>query len=130
MITIKPFKAVRPTRDKAYLVATRSYVSYTKEELEYKLDTNPYTFFHVISPDREQSMSGKDKFELFHLNNETISNSPIDIDWLSNIKKISLVFLKIIPLSGGFLVDNISWKPWESRSPSTPQGSAPINRSR
>ncbi len=33
MITIKPFRAIRPTRDKAYLVATRSYVSYDDDEL-------------------------------------------------------------------------------------------------
>lgn len=64
MITVKPFKAVRPTRDKAYLVATRSYVSYTNQELEEKLKNNPFTFFHVISPDKEQDMTGKDKFKM------------------------------------------------------------------
>ncbi|MEY2963266.1 MAG: hypothetical protein RL754_527 [Bacteroidota bacterium] len=47
---IHPFKAVRPKRDKAYLVATRSYISYTASELEDKLENNPYTFLHVINP--------------------------------------------------------------------------------
>jgi uncharacterized protein (DUF1015 family) len=51
MITIKPFKAIRPTRDKAYLLASRSYVSYTDEELADKLNNNPYTFLHIINPD-------------------------------------------------------------------------------
>ena len=56
MISIKPFKAIRPTRDKAYLVATRSYVSYSNEELEDKLNNNPYTFLHVINPDFDDKM--------------------------------------------------------------------------
>lgn len=47
---LHPFKAVRPTRDKAYLVATRSYISYSEEHLADKLDHNPYTFLHVINP--------------------------------------------------------------------------------
>ena len=51
MAIIRPFKAVRPTRDKASLVASRSYVTYSKSSLKDKLDTNPYTFLHIINPD-------------------------------------------------------------------------------
>jgi len=47
---LHPFKAMRPTRDKAYLVATRSYISYEPYELEDKLENNPFTFLHVINP--------------------------------------------------------------------------------
>lgn len=47
---LHPFRAIRPTRDKAYLVATRSYISYNAAELEDKLENNPYTFLHVINP--------------------------------------------------------------------------------
>ena len=50
MATIKPFKAIRPTRDKVHLVASRSYLSYSKKTLEEKLDNNPYTFLHIINP--------------------------------------------------------------------------------
>lgn len=50
MISLKPFKAVRPTRDKAYLVATRSYLSYGQETLHNKLSHNPFTFLHIINP--------------------------------------------------------------------------------
>jgi uncharacterized protein (DUF1015 family) len=49
MINIKPFQAIRPPRDKAYLVATRSYLSYTDAELDDKLNNNPFTFLHVIN---------------------------------------------------------------------------------
>jgi uncharacterized protein (DUF1015 family) len=48
---IKPFKAIRPSRDKAYLVATRPYYAYKKHVLEAKLETNPYTYLHVINPE-------------------------------------------------------------------------------
>ncbi len=64
MIHIKPFKAIRPPRDKAYLVATRSYLSYSEEELDEKLDNNPYTFLHVINPTKARSLPfGKEKYE-------------------------------------------------------------------
>ena len=51
MVHIKPFRAIRPTRDKASLVASRSYVSYSKKSLIEKLNSNPYTFLHIINPD-------------------------------------------------------------------------------
>ena len=67
MAKIIPFKATRPTRDKASLVATRSYLSYSKETLKEKLENNPYTFLHVINPDysnKENKVKGKKKFSL------------------------------------------------------------------
>lgn len=63
MISIKPFAAIRPPRDKAYLVATRSYMSYTDEELDDKLNNNPYTFLHVINPKEGRKLQfGKEKY--------------------------------------------------------------------
>jgi uncharacterized protein (DUF1015 family) len=65
MISLKPFKAIRPTRDKAYLVATRSYLSYSEEELDEKLNNNPYTFLHVINPKEGRKLPfGRDKYKL------------------------------------------------------------------
>jgi uncharacterized protein (DUF1015 family) len=51
MITVAPFRAVRPARDKAHLVASRSYVSYSARQLRSKLTENPFSFLHVIHPD-------------------------------------------------------------------------------
>ncbi|MFT4601281.1 MAG: hypothetical protein ACI857_001459 [Arenicella sp.] len=51
MTQIKPFKAIRPSRDKAYLVATRPYYTYKKHVLTAKLESNPYTYLHVINPE-------------------------------------------------------------------------------
>jgi uncharacterized protein (DUF1015 family) len=51
MAKIKSFCAVRPTRDKAHLVATRPYYTYKKHILEAKLEENPYTFMHIINPE-------------------------------------------------------------------------------
>lgn len=48
---VAPFRAVRPSRDKAHLVATRSYVSYTSKQLRSKLIENPFSFLHIIHPD-------------------------------------------------------------------------------
>ena len=51
MAKIVPFRATRPSRDKVSLVASRSYLSYSKEILVEKLENNPYTFLHIINPD-------------------------------------------------------------------------------
>lgn len=65
MIKIKPFRAIRPPRDKAYLVATRSYLSYNDDELDEKLENNPYTFLHVINPKEGRKLPfGKEKYRL------------------------------------------------------------------
>ena len=50
-MNVVPFAGVRPTRDKVHLVASRSYVSYTKKQLKEKLHHNPYSFLHIIHPD-------------------------------------------------------------------------------
>jgi uncharacterized protein (DUF1015 family) len=55
----KPFKAVLPAADKVHLVASRSYVSYSKEDLVEKLSGNPYTFLHVIHPDVDGDYRGR-----------------------------------------------------------------------
>ena len=69
MADIKPFKAVRPTRDKVSLVASRSYLSYSEETLIEKLENNPYTFLHIINPDYSDkktkvNLKGKAKYAL------------------------------------------------------------------
>ena len=51
MAKLIPFRAIRPTRDKASLIASRSYLTYTKETLREKLENNPFTFLHIINPD-------------------------------------------------------------------------------
>lgn len=67
MANIKPFKAFRPTRDKVHLVASRSYITYTKADLTRKLDENPFTFLHILNPDyktTKQTFSNSiEKFE-------------------------------------------------------------------
>lgn len=51
MARIIPFKGIRPAKDKVHMVASRSVDGYNKTELHDKLQGNPYTFLHVISPD-------------------------------------------------------------------------------
>ncbi len=76
MAKIIPFKAIRPTRDKAYLVSSMPAYTYKRHLLEAKLESNPYTFLHVINPEyreddktqpnsRERFEKVKDKFNEF-----------------------------------------------------------------
>lgn len=62
MAKVKPFKAIRPVRDKVHLVASRSYITYKSKDLKRKLDENPYTFLHILNPE-------------YRLKNKTAANS-------------------------------------------------------
>ena len=66
MAKILPFKAVRPTRDKVSLVASRSYQSYTPEERDSRMDYNPYSFLHIVNPGYKfhQEISGEQRYTL------------------------------------------------------------------
>ncbi len=67
MTLVKPFKAVRPVRNKVHLVASRSYVSYDEIGLRSKLASNPYSFIHIINPEFSKNtapVQGKQKFKL------------------------------------------------------------------
>lgn len=66
MAKIIPFKAVRPTRDKVSLVASRSYQSYTQAEREARLDYNPYSFLHIVNPGYKyaKEISGEARYQL------------------------------------------------------------------
>jgi uncharacterized protein (DUF1015 family) len=69
MAIVKPFKAVRPKRDKVAMVSSKSYEVYTPEMLNTKLAFNPYTFLHVINPGykyHKQDISGELRFKLVH----------------------------------------------------------------
>lgn len=48
---LRTFRRVHPPRDKAHIVASRSYLSYEPQELQDKLNRNPYSYLHVINPD-------------------------------------------------------------------------------
>jgi uncharacterized protein (DUF1015 family) len=66
MVKVRPFKAIRPVRDKANLFASRSYLTYSEATIKEKLDHNPYTFLHIINPDynAKEQASGITKFKL------------------------------------------------------------------
>ncbi len=66
MAKIHPFKAIRPTRDKVSLVATRSYQSYTPNERDSRMDYNPYSFLHIINPGHkyQKEISGEERYKL------------------------------------------------------------------
>ncbi len=68
MAKIKPFKAIRPVRDKVHLVATRPFYSYKKNVLKAKLEDNPFTFLRIINPefnsDIKTKPNSKERFEL------------------------------------------------------------------
>lgn len=78
MAVIRPFKGIRPSKDKVHLVASRSVDGYNAAQLHSKLSENPYTFLHVIKPDFGDAVKSK-------------PNSP---ELLQKIKKKYLKFVE------------------------------------
>lgn len=68
MAKISPFKAIRPTRDKIHLVATRPYYTYKENVLRAKMEDNPFTFLHIINPEitgeQKTEPNSKERFTL------------------------------------------------------------------
>lgn len=68
MALVKPFHAIRPTRDKVALVTTRSYEIYKKKELNDILRLNPFSFLHILRPGFKfhKTVHGKKRFKMVH----------------------------------------------------------------
>ncbi|MCF8329145.1 MAG: DUF1015 domain-containing protein [Crocinitomicaceae bacterium] len=68
MAKIRPFRAIRPQRDKVHLVATRPFYTYKKNVLKAKMEDNPFTFLHIINPEFNHSIktkpNSKERFQL------------------------------------------------------------------
>ncbi|MBL4652869.1 MAG: DUF1015 domain-containing protein [Flavobacteriales bacterium] len=59
MANIIPFRAIRPAKDKVHMVVSRSIAVYSRRILNAKLETNPYSFLHVIKPDHFDKKKAK-----------------------------------------------------------------------
>ncbi|MDY7396359.1 DUF1015 domain-containing protein [Aureibaculum sp. 2210JD6-5] len=68
MAVVKPFCAVRATRDKVALVSSRSYDAYSPAELGAQLDFNPFSFLHIILPGygNHENVTTQERFEMIH----------------------------------------------------------------
>lgn len=68
MAIVKPFKAIRPAKDKAALVASRSYQEYSKKERKGILSLNPFSFLHIITPGFKlnKEISSQERYKLVH----------------------------------------------------------------
>jgi len=68
MASVKPFRAIRPTRDKVALVTTRSYDIYKKKELNDILRLNPFSFLHILRPGYkyQKTVHGNKRFKMVH----------------------------------------------------------------
>ncbi len=95
MASIKPFKAIRPVKDKVALVASRSYQAYSKKELNAELTFNPFSFLHIINPGYKfhKRVSGVERFKLVHnrymefLEDNTLMKDAKDSFYLYQIEK-------------------------------------------
>lgn len=50
MAIIKPFRALRPSRDKVAQVSSPAYDSGSRDKSFHELETNPYSYLHIVKP--------------------------------------------------------------------------------
>lgn len=78
MAKIIPFKGVRPIRKKVHLVSSRPFYTYKKSHIKAKLESNPYSFLHVINPEFNSVKKNKSdsiqRFELIKKKYENFKN--------------------------------------------------------
>ena len=97
MIKINPFQAIRPTRDKAYLVASRSYLSYSETTLREKLLNNPYTFLHVINPEYSMDVPTLHGVEKYKLVRQKYLNFRSDGTFVKDEKPCFYIYQQVTP---------------------------------
>ncbi len=51
MAVLKPFKGIRPVKDKAQAIASRPYDVLNREEAKVEATGNPFSFLHVVKPE-------------------------------------------------------------------------------
>lgn len=50
MAIVKPFKALRPSRDKVAQVSSPAYDSGSRDKSYHELETNPHSYLHIVKP--------------------------------------------------------------------------------
>lgn len=50
MAIVKPFKALRPSKDKAGYISAPSYDSGSRDKSHQELDANPHSYLHIVKP--------------------------------------------------------------------------------
>jgi uncharacterized protein (DUF1015 family) len=50
MAQVKPFKALRPAKDKVAQISAPSYDSGNRDKSYHELETNPYSYLHIVKP--------------------------------------------------------------------------------
>jgi uncharacterized protein (DUF1015 family) len=50
MAIVKPFKALRPSKDKVAFISAPSYDSSSKDKSFAELEANPYSYLHIVKP--------------------------------------------------------------------------------
>ncbi len=108
MAIIQPFKGIRATADKVHLFVSRSLATYNSDNIKQKLDTNPYSFMHIIKTIFDKQKITKNPFSNINkkinqfLKDEIIKQEQSDSFYLYEQKKEKDFFtglISIIPTS-------------------------------
>jgi uncharacterized protein (DUF1015 family) len=106
MAKLRPFKALRPVRDKAHLIASLPHYAYKRNVLKAILEVNPYIFLNIIHPEfkskvkteansAERFLQIKEKYADFRESDHLIKDTENSI-YLYRQTKGDRVFLGVI----------------------------------
>lgn len=103
MAILIPFSTVKPSPDKAPFVVTRSYDTYSEDDLEKTLRQNPFSFLHIIhqstfhreKPLRERFVYIKKKFDEF-LQKNILQTETSPSFYIYELRQRNFTFLGLI----------------------------------
>jgi uncharacterized protein (DUF1015 family) len=105
MAKISPFKAVRPSKEALPNFSSKSYKTYSENELKKELKENPTSFLSIINIKKNASFSAekskryklvKDRFEAFKRSNVLIEDAVPSYYLYETIQANGLVFCGVI----------------------------------
>ena len=101
---MRPLAAVTPPRHMAHLVASRSYLSYQRAELQDKLKHNPYSYIQVINPDHSREVEEPRGTRIFPTGACGVRR--LQIPWLVE-RGPGRGVVRVPPIDGGARLDRV-----------------------
>ncbi len=101
MAKVKPFKALRPSREKVSQVSASSYDSASRAESYLELETNPYSYLHIVKPYLHFKDEKKNPAKHFPIGLEYLKNFKQN-GWLIKDEKNSYYIYRVIKGSDAY----------------------------
>jgi uncharacterized protein (DUF1015 family) len=101
MAVIRPFRALRPARDKAAVVSAQSYDSGSRDKATAEIASNPHSYLHIVKPYLHFPGEKKDPAKHFPVGIQYLKSFMAN-EWLKQDEKDSFYIYRVIRGSSAY----------------------------